>query len=70
MGNIVSFITVFGAWASEAVRGVQEARELVEWATGRINTMLEEQRDPTDEEWEEINARTMALRDKLHSDDR
>ena len=69
MPNIVSVVSIMAAWAKEAISGVREARELVEWATGRINTMIEEQRDPTAAEWEEINARTMALRDKLHSDE-
>ena len=70
MGNIVSFITLFGKWAAEGIRGVQEARELVDWASDQVKIMMREQRDPTDEEWAELNARTEALRDKLHSDDR
>ena len=70
MGNIVHFITVFAGWASHAVRGVQEARELVDWASDKIKVMAKEQRDPTDEEWAELSAKTEALRDKLHSDER
>ena len=70
MGNIVSFISIMAAWANHAISGVREARELVEWASDKIELMIDEQRDPTAEEWEEINARTKALRDKLHSDDR
>lgn len=68
MGDIVSFIAIIAGWASHAVRGVQEARELVKWASDKIKVMVEEQRDPTEAEWAELNAKTDALRALLHSD--
>ena len=43
------------------------ARE-IEWARGKLQSMIDEDRDPTDEEWEELNKRTEELRDSLHTD--
>lgn len=49
--------------------GLDVAAEL-EWGVGLVNNMVAEKRDPTQEEWDALNARTAALRERLHSDEK
>lgn len=50
-------------------QGIQGAQEALEWGVGRIKDMQSSGRDPTAEEWDELNSRTAGLRTALHSDD-
>lgn len=47
--------------APEVYASYQEAR-------GKLDTMLEEGRDPTDEEWNDLNQSIRGLRTQLHGD--
>jgi hypothetical protein len=44
--------------------------DALEWGREKVEAMKAEDRDPTPEEWAALNARTQALRDALHSDER
>lgn len=50
--------------------GVTGAIDALDWGRERLEAMAAEGRDPTPEEWAALNARTQALRDALHSDQR
>lgn len=52
-----------------AVKGVQSAIELWNSGSAAISVMLEEDRDPTDEEWRQLNATIEQYRTDLHTDD-
>lgn len=65
----LEWATLVIKWLPVAVQGVTEAAEFLNWGMDRMKTMIAESRDPTDEEWDELNSRTAALRTKLHSDD-
>ena len=41
---------------------------LVQQSSEAVRRMVDEKRDPTTEEWDELNAITAALRGQLHSD--
>lgn len=51
------------------ISGVSQAKEFIEWGRDKIKTFTTEDRNPTDEEWAELNAKTEELRSKLHSDE-
>jgi len=63
------FATLFLEWLPVARRGVEEAWTLLNWGAEKVKVMAEENRDPTDAEWAELNAMTDRLRTMLHSDD-
>lgn len=43
-----------------------EVKGLIEEHSGKLQTMADEGRDPTEEEWESMNAQIAALRAQLH----
>jgi len=43
-----------------------DIKELVEDQTAKLRAMQDEDRDPTQEEWDELNAKITALRGELH----
>lgn len=50
---------------------IQAGMSVVEfstWGAEKVKAMADEGRDPTPEEWDELNARTAELRRRLHSD--
>lgn len=50
------------------LQGVAGAADVMLWGKERVQDMVDNQRDPTPEEWDELNNRTQTLRDALHSD--
>lgn len=53
-----------------AIQGIGGAIATIQSGTAMVKKMIAENRDPTEEEWAELNAMTTALREKLHSDDK
>lgn len=66
--NAILFAAELLKWLPAAKAGVTGAWEALEWGKTALETMVADNRDPTDEEWQEVNARTDALREALHSD--
>lgn len=54
--------------APAAIAAVAGAKDAFDWGAQQVRAMVAENRDPTEAEWAELNARTEALRAKLHSD--
>jgi hypothetical protein len=52
--------------APSLISAGQELAEMLEWGRGRVQEMADQNRDPTDEEWNELNSRTQELRRRLH----
>ena len=51
------------------IQGVTGAMELFQWGEAKVKEMVDADRDPTESEWSELNAKTNELRTALHSDD-
>ena len=49
-------------------KGVQGAIDVVESGKALVQTMVEEDRDPTSEEWDTLNDQIRKLREELHTD--
>jgi len=52
-----------------AIKGITSAIAAWKEGSARIAAMVAENRDPTDEEWDDLNTRCAALRQDLHTDD-
>lgn len=52
-----------------AIQGVSSAVALWKSGSAKIEQMVSEERDPTPEEWDELNAGISALQSDLHTDD-
>jgi hypothetical protein len=50
------------------VKGVTGAAEALSWGKSQIEKMVQEDRDPTDAEWDELNKKTEELRTALQTD--
>lgn len=50
------------------VQGVTGAIDVFNKGTEAVKHMRDENRDPTEEEWKELNDATQALRNQLHQD--
>lgn len=50
------------------VKAGQDIAELVQTQSAKIKAMADENRDPTSEEWYELNKQIDALRGQLHQD--
>lgn len=70
MGTAIAFAAVLLKYIPLVIQGVTGAISMLEWGSKKVNQFVEEGRDPTPEEWAELNAMTDDLRDMLHSDDR
>lgn len=53
-----------------ALEGFKGAKEIIDWASDLLKNMIKENRDPTNEEWQELITRRNALSDLLQSDDK
>ena len=51
----------------DLIRAGKDVLSLIEHGTAKIREMQDEKRDPTTEEWDELNARIKALHDELQS---
>ncbi len=51
-----------------AVDAVSGAWDAFQWGSEKVKAMVAEDRDPTDAEWDELNAKVAALRTALHTD--
>lgn len=51
-----------------AIKGVSGAAEALSWGRDQIEKMVQEKRDPSEEEWAELNKRTEELREELQTD--
>ena len=56
-------------YATMAAEAGMHVAELLRDGQAAIRAMVEENRDPTDAEWEALNVRIAQIREKLHSDD-
>lgn len=70
MGALTPFIMQVMAYLPAALKGVEEARDLIEFGIGRIRAMIDEDRDPSPQDWDELNAKIDAMTEPMHSDDR
>ena len=50
-------------------RGVSGAFTAVQEGRQQLQKMIDEERDPTQEEWEALNSKIESLREQLHTDD-
>lgn len=66
--NATNFITALLPYVPAAIAGVTAAADLLGWGADKIQQMVGEGRDPTPEEWAELNIRTAELRTALHTD--
>lgn len=64
----LAFAQVVIKWVPPAIQGIQAAIEAWQWGSALINTMITEKRNPTMDEWAELDRRTEELRALLHSD--
>lgn len=49
------------------VKAGMDITALVQDSTAKLNQMQAEKRDPTPEEWDDLNAKIKALREELHA---
>lgn len=68
MNAVLSFAITLLELAPLVAKGVQGAIDVVESGKNLIHTMVEEDRDPTAEEWQALNDSINALRKELHTD--
>lgn len=66
MGALPYVIQLLTALPS-LVKAGMDITALVQEQTAKIQAMQAEKRDPTPQEWDELNARIKALRDELHA---
>jgi len=68
IAQIVAFFTKLMDWAPLIQAGVEGAMEAFEDGLQKVKVMVAEERDPTEQEWAELNAKTAELRNRLHTD--
>ena len=68
MNAILSFAMALLELAPLVAKGVKGAIDVIESGKNLIHTMVEEDRDPTAEEWQTLNDSIKALRKELHTD--
>lgn len=56
-------------YAPLVAEGVSGALEMFNWGKDALGRMNDEKRDPTAEEWAELDRLTAGFREKLHSDE-
>lgn len=66
--KVLEFIGKVLEWAPAVRAGVKGAREAFEDGLDKVKVMVAEDRDPTEQEWAELNAKTAELREALHTD--
>ena len=73
MSSVASIVVFATKLAQEvlplAVKGISSAVALWNEGSAKIAEMVAEKRDPTAEEWGDLNARIGALQSDLHTDD-
>ena len=69
MSGAFAFLSLVLQWLPAIMKGVPEAIAVFQWGSELVGRMFAEGRDPTQEEWAELNTRTDTLRRLLHSDD-
>lgn len=68
MDNALKWAELLIKFLPLATGGLTAAADLLHWGADKIKVMVAEKRDPTAEEWDELNARTQQLRSLLHAD--
>lgn len=68
MGGALAFALTVLDIVPDIVRGVSGAIEAFNAGSKIVKELVEEDRDPTDEEWAKLNADIAALRTELHTD--
>lgn len=53
--------------APALITGFQNVKDMLADAATKLQAMVDEKRDPTPAEWDELNAQIDALRQQLHS---
>lgn len=68
IANALMFASEILAIARLASKIGGDVGEILNWGNEKITEFRTEDRDPTPEEWEELNSITRDLRARLHSD--
>ncbi len=69
MGSVAEFALLLAAYLPALQRGITGAAELLTWGVESVKTMVEEGRDPTEDEWSKLTATREIMMNKLLSDD-
>lgn len=69
LGGAFAFLAQLLPLVPDVVKGVTAAVEAWDVGTGMLRNMVDENRDPTPAEWDEINGRLGRIRSDLHTDD-
>lgn len=70
MSGILQFASIIIPWLAQVAQD-EDVKAFVLWGYERVSDMIaggSAPRDPTEAEWDELNARIARLRLKLHSD--
>ena len=59
--SALAWVALLMRFLPMAIKGVNEAAELVGWGTDKIHTMIAEKRDPTENEWDVLHAKMQVL---------
>lgn len=68
MTGALEFAALVIQLAGMAARVGGDVIDILDWGKARVDAMRSEGRDPTDEEWDEINGKIDAARASLHGD--
>lgn len=68
VAGIIAFVSRLMEWAPLIEAGIDGAMEAFEDGLDRVKQMVAEGRDPTEQEWAGLNAKTAEFRNKLHTD--
>ena len=68
-GGAIAFMAQLLPLIPDVAKGVSAAVQAWNIGTGRLKTMVAENRDPTAKEWAELNAELAVIGDDLHTDD-
>ena len=68
MLQAIHFATLAMQWAQTLAETGGEVVELLGWARPLVQKMGEDHRNPTQQEWDELNRRIAEIRTRLHSD--
>lgn len=69
MGSALAFAMQLLESLPGLIQAGADVAELISNGSAKLKEFEQENRDPTDEEWEELNASIDAKRDELHSGD-
>lgn len=65
---ILAFVKALQPYLPLAMFGVQAAKDTLLWGLKALATMVEEERNPTEEEWLKVRGDRKLLLEKLNSD--